>query len=228
MGRGHVAGSDWSEEDLAYVEKLWKEGWSAGQISGEIPRTRNAILGMMARHRERFPKKTKPGKRPGGWPKGGTAVAKGAGWTPAMTGTAARMWGDGASAKEIGIAIGRSEASVRARASQLRDLFPARMKLRALAKVAAPVARQEPASALPAEPAIEPILALDSRPVTLMERRVNQCCFPLWENYGAKPTAESLYCGGAVQGDGDYCGFHHRVVYQPRVVVEQPQRRRAA
>lgn len=229
MGRGHVQGSDWSEAELAEAEKGWRDGLSAGQISDILTRmgterTRNAVLGMMARQRDRFPRRTLAARRHAAT--GRVTVVRGDTWTEDQVAKARRLWAAGATMDMIGAAIGRTHAGVRAYIRMHRGLFPERP---AAAQTGAPrrgaggpaqtsgpkpvaaTAKPDLAALYPPPPA-----APDCRPVTLAARRDDQCAFPLWEHYGAKPTAESLYCGGHVAGDGRYCAYHRALMYQPR------------
>ncbi len=53
----------WSEDDIAFAEKLWAEGLTASQISARLladrglVRSRNSIMGMTNRLRTRFPRR---------------------------------------------------------------------------------------------------------------------------------------------------------------------------
>ena len=232
MGRGHVSGSDWTEAQIAAVAAMWAEGLSAGQIAARLgsqpKRTRNAILGMMNRHRERFPKKTPPGRKPGGARKG---AGNSRSWSSAEIETAQRMWAARMPTPEIAQAIGRTAYAVQSYANSHPELFAERdpVKRQVSTARAAPAAKAvfDLAERFPPPPE-----APDMRPVTLMERRANQCAFPLWEHYGDKPTAESLYCGGAVAvteaGCGHYCAYHRALVYRPfteKPHKDQPQHR---
>lgn len=226
MGRGHTTGSDWSAEEIETAAGLWKDGRSAGYIAqalgGQPQRTRNAVLGMMNRNREIFPKKKTPGKRPGGGRKG---VASARAWTPEQIATARRLWAARAPAAEIGAAIGRSWAAVHDFARRHPELFPQRDAVKQQRERRAD---DSPRVVSLAERFPPPPAAPECKPVTLVDRRPGQCHFPLWEHYGAKPTAESLYCGGDVQGDGHYCACHRAIVYRPataKPIKDEPLRR---
>lgn len=213
-----MSGGSWTEEQIAEAAKMRKSGMSAGRIAEQLGRTRNSIIGLMTRHRDIFPK-GQPGTPVRRAPKE-AAPAKPSvmrDWTAAEIGTAALMWDKGASAAEIAAEIGRSASAVYSYAQLHPRQFPARAKIRSGATAPIPSARLAPPPAAP-----------DSRPVTLFDRRANQCHFPLWDNFGAKPTADSLYCGGAVDGETDYCAFHRTLMYRPKAVVVKPEKRRAA
>jgi len=45
----------WTDEDIAEAARRWKRGESAGTIAQAMGRTRNGVLGLMYRKRERFP-----------------------------------------------------------------------------------------------------------------------------------------------------------------------------
>ena len=193
-GRERTLGSDWSDEEMAIATRRWAEGWSAGQISREIPRSRNAILGMANRNRDKFPER---GMRGRGY-------------------------------------VDRRPAEAKPK----RMSRPARPR-----PAAAEVVRYDiPAPAAPEVMSahdrrkLDPMAAPGLAPVALWERRDTQCAFPLWDSYGDKPTAESLYCGAAIDAADRYCAHHRLMMYQPRVEApKQPtrqananQRRRAA
>ncbi|WP_414901138.1 GcrA family cell cycle regulator [Rhizobium cremeum] len=57
-------GRGWSDADLATMEKLWREGKSATQIAVRFATSRNAILGVVHRNRDRFPPKRERLGRP--------------------------------------------------------------------------------------------------------------------------------------------------------------------
>lgn len=224
MPRGHGLSEAWTQADLDKAHALFQMGMSAGQIGAAMGRSRNSIIGIMHRNRDLFPKKP-PGtaKAKGGWPRGRASPNA---WPAEQLQTAKTMWLAGATMAEIGAAIGRSEAAVKMKTINFRSMFP----LRRGAKT-----KPEPTRVVPMAPKVEraerypaPPSAPDCRPVKLENRGADQCAFPLWEHYGDKPTAESLYCGGSVHGDGAYCLFHRGLMYQPRGVVAKPERRRAA
>lgn len=51
--------SPWTETDINRVDEMWQEGHSASVIAGQVKRSRNAVLGLMNRYRDRFPKRGK-------------------------------------------------------------------------------------------------------------------------------------------------------------------------
>lgn len=51
--------SPWTDADIDRVDEMWKEGHSASVIAGQVKRSRNAVLGLMNRYRDRFPKRGK-------------------------------------------------------------------------------------------------------------------------------------------------------------------------
>lgn len=217
MPGGNFTGPSWTEEQIAEAAELRKMGLSAGKIAERLGRTRNAIIGIMTRNRALFPK-GKPGTPVRREPKEKPAPApSGREWTGAEIGTAALMWGKGATVAEIAAKIGRPASRVYYYVAQHPKQFPVRLKIKSF----------EPGPLLSRKMEAPPA-APECQPVTLFDRRANQCHFPLWENYGPKPTADSLYCGGAAQGESDYCAFHHQLMYRPKVVVVKPEKRRAA
>lgn len=221
MGRGRVAGSDWTMTEIDEVATLWAEGLSAGQISERVPRTRNALLGMMSRNREKFAVRTLPGKRPGGMTKGRVRTKP---WLDEHQRIAERLWRAGISKEEIGRAIGKSGSAVSDYTRRRPQQFPVRIKTAAKPTVVL-FAAQGPK---PAELAAAAPEAPNCKPVTLLKRGATQCCFPMWEHYGAKPTTESPYCGGDVQAGTPYCAFHRRLMRRAPTETEKRDGRRAA
>ncbi len=53
------AGRPWNEADIARVDEMWREGHSASVIANQVKRSRNSVLGLMNRDRDRFPKRGK-------------------------------------------------------------------------------------------------------------------------------------------------------------------------
>lgn len=53
------SGIPWAQADVELVADMWKAGNSASVIAGRVKRSRNAVLGLMNRDRDRFPKRGK-------------------------------------------------------------------------------------------------------------------------------------------------------------------------
>lgn len=53
------AGRPWSQTDIDRAAVMWSEGHSATVIAREVRRSRNSVLGLMNRERDRFPKRGK-------------------------------------------------------------------------------------------------------------------------------------------------------------------------
>lgn len=230
MPKGRGVMQDWSEEEMQAMRTLHAEGKSATEIAAALGtgRSRNSVLGKMHRCPDLFPARG-PGVKvtKGGWPKGKRNTNHA--WPEDITAKACEMWAEGATCAQIGEAIGKSEGAVNIKVVNNRGLFPYRQKQTvtgAQAK-AAPVTRLAPQPSL-AERFDPPPAAPEMKPVTLMDRRANQCCFPLWDHYGDKPTSESLYCGGDVHGDTPYCRFHRRLMRRSPTETEKRDVRRAA
>ncbi|MGO7779465.1 GcrA family cell cycle regulator [Rhizobium ruizarguesonis] len=45
----------WTDDKIAWAEKLWAEGISAREIAERLGSTKNTVINMAGRHRDRFP-----------------------------------------------------------------------------------------------------------------------------------------------------------------------------
>lgn len=81
--RGDVG--DWSEADIAKAAAAWRDGKTSGEIARMVGRSRSAVVGVMHRHRNRFPLRMVPSTQPK--PKPSTTTADTASLRSAALGT---------------------------------------------------------------------------------------------------------------------------------------------
>jgi len=208
----------WSEPMETRFVTLWNDdGMTASQIAEQLnrefrpslsrPVTRNSVIGMKHRHGSRLGLHDRQSYNAFENPK----------WTAPRDEILVRMWNtEGAEAKEIAEAVGLSRTAVEQRIHKLRDLLklqrrrPARGAANVADALTGPRARKEDEREPPAQPAPpaqpEPE-APPADPVTLLERRENQCCWPVGEPDGP----DTLMCGHPVEELGKpYCEAHRK------------------
>lgn len=198
----------WTPAELQVALDMKAGGASTSQIGDRLQRSGNAILKALRR---------------AGLPNIKFVQV----WSDADSQTARRMWEvEGKSAAEIGRVIGRTRNSVLgmmhrqgwrphksdtqvhalACTSPRRDR-PKRKPPASVLKFGG--VRMSPDIKPPAPSAlVEPAL---ENAVTLGARTPRMCCFPVGDAGGA----DQLYCGGD-KTRGDYCAFHHGVMYARR------------
>jgi len=161
-------------------------------------------------------------------------------WSEADIDALVRLWQSGHSGSEIGEKIGRERGAVLGKIYRLRqagqaDLArverrptkpkpPRPVKPRVKARPAKPRDSVKPAPQ-PIKIAPVPIpIPISSHAVNFLERRRDQCVFPLW----GPDDSHRLVCGAPVDADhqsrigGDYCTTHRRLC------VETVDQRKAA
>ena len=128
-------------------------------------------------------------------------------WLPAKIVTMRRMWDDGASAAEIGRAIGMTRNAVLGKVHRLgmathktkanggRPRKPARMTM-----------TRAPSLALPKPTPVE----TPSRPCSIMELGRDRCRFPI----GDALEPATVFCGAVPVYDRPYCLAHCRIAYR--------------
>ncbi|MGH6987213.1 MAG: hypothetical protein ACRED9_10300 [Caulobacteraceae bacterium] len=131
-------------------------------------------------------------------PKPRTPDPKPSQWSEAVDVEARRLWAAGASAAEIGEAIGRSAFAV---ASRMRRKQLARAPIQR--QGAGPVLADQP---LPAEPPAS--IALGPRP--WMERSKGECAFPIGTPATGEERLVSSCCNPC--GEAGYCRAHLAVL----------------
>ena len=100
-----LGGATWSERDFKHVLTRWNvDGLTAGQIAREIGRTRNAVCGLINRHRDQFDERTQVVRNV----KQVVTVRKAIGSPPGRPGAsaaevdaAARMWMSGLPVRDM-------------------------------------------------------------------------------------------------------------------------------
>jgi hypothetical protein len=226
MGRDIKQGSAWTEADIAHVMKRWNvDGVTATVIGRELGRSRNAICGMINRNRKQF------NHRPSGpppvarrretqlsaAPKLPIVPKRRSSWLAGEIDMAERLWAEGMSIDRMAKNLGKSIALVKHLIRNNRARFPKRYtddgngrRLAALASKPNPAKAESIAPRKLYDPVPH---APDSQPVGLEKRRVTQCAFPLWASFAALPTAQSPYCGAAIDRAETYCAFHQRLMY---------------
>jgi hypothetical protein len=224
--KGAPRNNSWTEDDLDRAAALWAKGEPASVIAAALGRTEAAVRLRMHMSRARFaPRPTRID------PTSPARTVRLQGWSAGQAETAAGMWALRRSTSEIAEAVGKSVNAVQAYAVAHPDRFAPRGRVAWKAKAPPPTAiKALPLEGLAARfPTQAPPQA--AKPVTLMERREGQCAYGLWDSYGPKPDASSLYCGAPTHGEGSYCLHHRALMYLPRIQKSEhdaTQRQRAA
>lgn len=151
-------------------------------------------------------------------------------WSDEDIDTLRTMRAEGKSARQIGIAIGRTRNSVIGKLNRLGLCAPmehGRIRRKVPRKVTCSVApkKSNVYVFVPPEPiAEEPVFHLDpAAEVDLLSLRPNLCHWPMWT--GDVPLDEKRYCGQQRGDHPSYCGFHKKMSESLQPVRK---RRRAA
>ena len=127
-------------------------------------------------------------------------------WTLKMVVTLARMWGEGASAAEIGREIGMTRNAVLGKAHRLQ--MPLH-KTRTQARVGRRRKRIRPVAVV-GSPKPKPI-ETPARPCKLFELKRDSCRWP----HGDPCDRDFYFCGAVSMAESPYCLAHHRMAYRP-------------
>lgn len=202
----------YSDVEIDMIAGWLRQGWSSGQIADKFSAvsgrdiSRSAIAGLVSRNarlkavgfaRPRRSRKTREAL-----------------WTEAAIETARKMWAQGVSAREIGMAVGRSAAAVTSYAHDHRTQFPPRPKTRqASGSAGGTVTRMQngtrpdklAADLLPMQNATARAYDAASRRLPLADLGWQDCRFAVND---AAPGAEHLFCGMPVVPGRSWCRHH--------------------
>lgn len=132
-------------------------------------------------------------------------------WTEEQISTLKKMWADGSSGSQIGIALGKSRNAVLGKIDRL-DLPPRITKERIVTKKAIRERRERTASMKPVEikiPDNPPIPANDGKGFSIIEIP-SGCC----KHYLGRPQDPALFfCGVPVRPGSVMCQYHHNLSY---------------
>lgn len=199
----------WSKEVDEKLMQLWNiEGRSASEIAAAFSKSRNAVVGRVARLRASgvkmrmgeggvsriyvAPIKTAPKPKP-------SVVSF---WSRDRVRRLCEYWNEGMTAKAIGEILG---ASIGAIGNKIYDLRKAGLDLRLGNPGSIYVPRGNVHVVHPAAPA--PVIG---RGKSIMELGANQCRFPTG---GRAP--EWLFCGNETAPGESWCVHCRKIVYQP-------------
>lgn len=222
-------GWPWTPPELAFLRERVDARDSAADIAEAMSRTAGAVSHKIKDMKLRTPENMPSSRRrfgPAAQPKP-ERVPRADLWAPEEKERARVMWEvEGLSGREIGAVIGRSRSSVlrmanksgwrQHKADKDTQALIGKTTRRDRPKRKPPAnvlkfggVRMSPDIKPPTPPApVEPAL---ENAVTLGARTSRMCCFPVGEAGGA----DQLFCGGD-KARGDYCAFHHGVMYARR------------
>lgn len=204
-------GASYTDVEIDMIAGWLRQGWSGGQIADKFSAisgrdtSRSAIVGLVSRNTQL---KAIGFARPARGRKVREAL-----WTNAAIETARKMWVQGASAHEIGVAVGRSAAAVTSYAHDHRAQFPPRSKTRHLSGSASTTVTRLH-GVRPDKLAVDrlPARESDSRAYDAASRRLpladlgwQDCRFAVND---AAPGAEHLFCGMPVVPGRSWCRHH--------------------
>lgn len=211
-----VNNGTWSERDFKHVLTRWNvDGLTAGQIAREIGRTRNAVCGLINRHRDQFDERTQVVRNV----KQIVTVRKAIGSPPGRPGAsaaevdaAARMWMSGLPVRDMAERLGKSLSSMKHLIMKNRSRFPKRYDDggagRRLTTLASRGQVKKVRTGSRIAEATDALFTGEGIPLVKLTDRV--CKYPI-----SGEKAAMLFCG-ALATDGSWCGHHATRVFEAR------------
>lgn len=183
----------WTEERIARAAALWREGRSASHIGAVLGVSRNAIVGIATRNRDRF------AARATGRPQG---ISRGLKAAPPPR--------QERSSPVVPKPAPETALYKLAQQTPAQPVYPKRSARTALP--CPPVTSDLPV--LPKTRDFTRLRIEGVEPVAFAALTSQQCHFPL-QAFDEKCTAETPHCGAALGNDPSYCWSHAKIVRGP-------------
>ena len=214
----HVRQDSWTDAEKTIAVQMWRDDYSSQQIADRLGRTKNSIVSLARRERDRFPqRRMSPSSA-----EVTTTARKRFVWTEELKAKAARMWSAGELVVKIAAAIGCSATTVNDMAYDNRERFPKRKRIPTVVRIKGiPEVPVETLMNNTAKTHIFDAVPFQLKGVALVKflnLREGQCKFPVDNELGP-----DMGCCGVQISDShpSYCSHHARIASGPGTESER-------
>ncbi|KEA07148.1 GcrA family cell cycle regulator [Rhizobium rhizogenes] len=210
----------WTDETMQTAADMWSKGHSGTEIAEKIGVSRNSMLGMADRNRERFPSRLKRPSPHLGVKKNKPRLE----WTGERLMKSAALWARNTTIPDMAKIMDVSRSAMFDAVKRYPHHFPERVRPNSgtNARAAALVRRadREGKANERADRGFDSsqLAFPGARSVRFVDLTTQQCKFPISRADEAS-DADMPCCGIQAEDGRPYCTFHHRLAYRPREMV---------
>ncbi|MBB3411241.1 hypothetical protein FHT87_005194 [Rhizobium sp. BK316] len=214
----HVKQDSWTDAEKTIAVQMWRDEYSSQQIADRLNRTKNSVVSLARRERDRFPqRRMSPSSSKPHEPSKKRFM-----WTKELEDKAARMWAAGELVVKIAAALGCGATTINDRAHEYRHRFPKRKRIPTVVRIKG--IPEVPVEALMNNKAKTHIFdAVQFQlegvaPVKLIDLQGGQCKFPVDNELGPDMGC----CGSHIsERHPSYCSHHARISFGPGTESER-------